>query len=143
MKIYEHTKSIANTNWWVSKLKRVFFFFFWIKMETRESQRVGDFFLLSAFCNIFFYKLKISTFCNFFFCKLKIWWWDFMSLQCKKRAWHFFFFHDEKRAFCNLFFCRYGDCISFYVTSVWETDLFFFFFFKMRKGPFVIFSSTN
>ena len=27
MKIYEHTKSIANTNWWVSQLKKVFFFF--------------------------------------------------------------------------------------------------------------------
>ena len=31
MKICEHTKSIAKTNWWVSQLKKVFFFR--IKME--------------------------------------------------------------------------------------------------------------
>ena len=63
MKICEHTKSIVNTNWWVSQ--RVFFFFF--LNQYGESRRVGLFFLPSAFCNIFFYKLKISAFCNLSF----------------------------------------------------------------------------
>ena len=78
MKIYEHIKSIANTNWWVSQLKRVFFFFFFrIKIE-RVREWVFFFFFLFSF---FSYLSLLSTFCNLFFCKLKIWWWpDGISL---------------------------------------------------------------
>ena len=59
MKIYEYTKSIANTNRWVSQLKRIFFF-----LESRWRGWVF-FFLLSFFC---LFLLVYSFF--FFFCLL-------------------------------------------------------------------------
>ena len=46
----------------MSKSKSVFLF-----NQDGESWRVGVFFLPFAFCNIFFYKLKISGFCNLSF----------------------------------------------------------------------------
>ena len=68
----------------MSKSKSVFFF-----NQDGESWRVGVFFLPFAFCNIFFYKLKISGFCNLFFNKSTIWRWDFMSHQCKNESFFF------------------------------------------------------
>ena len=47
----------------------VFFFFFLFSAFSYLS-------ILSAFCNLFFCKLKISAVCNLFFRKLKIWWWS-------------------------------------------------------------------
>ena len=63
MKICEHTKSIANTNCWVSQLKRVVFFR--IKIERLS---VCFFFFLfsafsffsSAFCYLYIEKISVS-----------------------------------------------------------------------------------
>ena len=71
MKIYEHIKSIANTNWWVSQLKRVFFFR--IKME-RVSVSFFLFLFFPAFCYLsilsFFYLL-LSFLLHFVNCILR------------------------------------------------------------------------
>ena len=65
MKICEHSKSIANTNWWVSQLKRVFF------LESRRREWVFFFFflfsafsylsILSFFCLLLYFLLHFVT----------------------------------------------------------------------------------
>ena len=86
----EHTKSIANTNQWVNQLKRVFFFFR-IKMER---VREWVFFFSSFFFLPFFYLSLLYAFCNLFFYKLKIWWWEWDLPSCyfSVRNGPFFFF---------------------------------------------------
>ena len=49
MKICEHTKSIANTNWWVSQLKRMFFFFS-LRIKMEKVSLVYLFIYFPAFC---------------------------------------------------------------------------------------------
>ena len=74
IKIYEHTKSIANTNWWVSQLKRVFF----LESRWREWVFFSFFFFLPIVTCLFF---LFSTFCYLFFCILLLIYWENQCLS--------------------------------------------------------------
>ena len=118
MKICEHIKSIANTNWWVSQLKRVVF------LESRWREWMSFFFFLFLpflICLFFVF----SIFCNFFFCILLLVYWEnqssvslFLSL---------FTFQVINMGFLNEMWDK-G-----LIQGIFRCRIFFFFFFEKAK----------